>query len=442
MGLLPNKIIRDLEYRRFYSVDASGFSITPDAVYMPSNVNNIRKIIRYAINNNTTITCRGGGTGLAGGALNSGIILDMKLLNNMELNNNVLSAGSGVYRRMLDKKLNSKSRFFGPNPSVGPYCTVGGMIANNAAGSHSIKYGCTIDNLIKITIIDGRDDIVTLPDDEHYSGAIHDICSDADLDAYPHTKKNSSGYRLDAVTSPDNSHKVIAASEGTLGVIISADLKTHAKPSSIHMMVISYADKYVAAADCIEISKLNPSSLEIMGPGILHYANVTLFVEFDVPPSQWRDKLYDIINGKILLYDTDAYRWWSRRSSALSRTLLYYRDTPDIIEDAAVPLEKISNLIELLHKLEEKSCKKVYYYGHVGDGNIHVRHPADRHLSKWYLENIININGTITAEHGDGIGRTSYVLQQYGDKNYDAFLRLKKLFDPYNIFNPGKIIYH
>lgn len=440
MGLLPDKIIRDLQYRRFYSVDASGFSIIPDAVYMPSNVDSIRRMVQYAIHNNTTITCRGGGTGLVGGALNSGIIMDMRLFNDVILNNNVLSVGSGVSKGVLDHTLESGSRFFGPNPSVGPYCTVGGMVANNAAGSRSLKYGCTIDNLLKTTIVDGRGDTVTLPDDEYYAGMIHDICSDADPDVYPHTTKNSSGYRLDAITSYENSHKVVAASEGTLGVIVSVDLKTYAKPESVHLAVISYTDEHAAVSDCMNILKLNPSSLEIMGPGLLHDADTILFAEFDTPTIQWYDKLSDTINGKILQCSTDTQKWWYRRSSALSRTMSYYNDVPNIIEDVAVPVEETPRLMELLHRLEDESGKKAYYYGHIGNGNIHVHHPADRHLSRWYLDNIISINGTITAEHGDGISRTPFVAQQYNSKNYDAFLRLKKLFDPYNIFNPGKII--
>lgn len=443
MGLLQNKIIKDLSYRRFYSVDASGFSIIPDSVYVPSNIEDIQHIIRHATHNNTTITCRGGGTGLTGGALNSGIILDMKLFNDLALNNDVLSAGSGVYKGTLDKILESESRLYGPNPSVGPYCTVGGMVANNAAGSHSLKYGCTIDNLIKITIIDGRGDIITLPDDEHYSGIIYDICSDVDLDMYPCTTKNSSGYRLDAATTPKDSHKVVAASEGTLGVIVSVDLKTFTKPSLVYLVIISYADGHAAASDCINILKLNPLSLEIMGPGVLcDDDNTVLFVEFDVPLVQWYDTLHNIAQGKIILCKdkSDAQIWWSRRSSALSRTMSYYRDTPDIIEDVAVPPEKIPSLMELLYELERRSSQKVYYYGHIGNGNIHVRHPANRHLSKWYLDNIMQMHGTITAEHGDGLGRTPYVAQQYGDKNYNAFLRLKELFDPYTIFNPGKVV--
>lgn len=442
MGLLQNKIIKDLQYRRFYSVDASGFSIMPDSVCTPSNIGDIQHIIHHAIHNSTTITCRGGGTGLTGGALNSGIILDMKMFDNIALNNDVLSAGSGVYKGRLDKILESESRLYGPNPSVGPYCTVGGMVANNAAGSRSLKYGCTIDNLIRVTMVDGRGDVITLPDDEHYSGIIHDICSDADLDMYPRTTKNSSGYRLDAVATPKDSHKVVAASEGTLGVTVSVDLKTFAKPSPVHLVMISHTDGHAAASDCINISKLNPLSLEIMGPGVLYDDTTVLFVEFDVPPAQWHDTLHNMTRGKIILCDdeSDARIWWSRRSSALSRTMSYYSDTPDIIEDAAVPLEKLPSLIDLLCELEGRSSQKAYYYGHIGNGNIHVRHPANKHLSKWYLDSIMQMHGTITAEHGDGIGRTRYVAQQYGGKNYDAFLRLKKLFDPHAIFNPGKIV--
>ena len=121
--------------------------------------------------------------------------------------------------------------------------------------------------------------------------------------------------------------------------------------------------------------------------------------------------------------------------------------TPHIIEDAAVPLEKIPNLFSTLKKIEKKYQAKMVIYGHIGNGNMHVRLIMEKNKTKLikniaieYFNDVIKNQGTISAEHGDGLARSEFIKQQYGEKNFRTFKKIKQLMDPNYILNPGKII--
>ena len=120
---------------------------------------------------------------------------------------------------------------------------------------------------------------------------------------------------------------------------------------------------------------------------------------------------------------------------------------PNIIEDVSVPIENILKLFLTLKKINKKYKTKSIAYGHAGNGNIHIRLIAQRKnkkmikkLATQYFDSAINLEGTITAEHGDGLARSEFVKKQYGQKNYKIFKKIKMFFDPENILNPGKII--
>ena len=139
---------------RFYSVDSSFYKKNPKVVVFPKHASQISKIIKFASRENIPIVARGGSTGLVGSALTNGIILDMKHFNRIRVFNNHIAVGSGVSKGQTDQVLLKHRKFLGPNPSVGPYCTIGGMISTNASGTKSLKYGSVIDNLLSIRIID------------------------------------------------------------------------------------------------------------------------------------------------------------------------------------------------------------------------------------------------------------------------------------------------
>lgn len=448
-GKDPLPLLEEPHYLQYYSVDASGYCVKPSAVTFPETERDVVRLVRLAISQGTSVTARGGGTGLVGGSLNRGIILDMYKFRDVCTNVDTVDAGPGVPRGMLDKMLERSSRFFAPNPSVGRYCTVGGMVATNASGSRSLKYGSTVDNLEEVTLVDGRGDIVTLPQDKDYSRRVAQICRQADLKSYPATTKNSCGYRLDTVLSAAESHRVVAASEGTLGVIISARLRTFPTPRERRLVVIGYNSEQEAALDCPGIVQYRPSALEVVGPDVLEYAMMPaaclLLAEFDTPADEWEARLRNIISGKILDNVTGyaAERWWRRRDASLAASLRLAGNasSPSIIEDAAVPLARLPDLFDAIGELRRRTGNRVFYYGHAGNGNIHVRTATDAGTdTEWYLDTVMDMGGTITGEHGDGIARTRFVKKQYGEKNHALFVDLKRVFDPHNILNPGKIV--
>ncbi|MDR3781748.1 MAG: FAD-binding oxidoreductase, partial [Candidatus Nitrosotalea sp.] len=146
IGVRLSKIVKctvlwDNYTRNFYSVDSSSYISRPSVVVIPRNESDIIKIIRFAKRYQISVTPRGAGTGLVGSALGRGIIIDMKNIDEIKLGNNFVKVGTGVFKGHLDKILEKHGRFIGPNPSIGPFCTIGGMIGTNASGTHSLKYG-------------------------------------------------------------------------------------------------------------------------------------------------------------------------------------------------------------------------------------------------------------------------------------------------------------
>jgi len=154
------------EFRKFYSVDASAYQIIPKIVVIAKNEKDVIKTIKIAKKFKTSVTVRGAGTGLVGSALNNGIIMDMKNLDSIKLNKKSIVVSSGVLKGKLDKELEKVGKFFPPNPSIGNFCSIGGMLGNNSSGSRSLKYGSMIDNVSEITFIDGNGNKIKLPENK------------------------------------------------------------------------------------------------------------------------------------------------------------------------------------------------------------------------------------------------------------------------------------
>ncbi|RMW38473.1 MAG: FAD-binding oxidoreductase [Nitrosopumilus sp.] len=458
--IIKGEVHSKKEYRDFYSVDASSYQIIPKLIVIAKNEKDVINTIKIANKFKTNVTVRGAGTGLVGSALNNGIILDMKNFDSIKIRKNYALVETGVVKGKLDKKLEKSKKFFPPNPSVGSFCSIGGMLGNNSSGSRSLKYGSMIDNVLEITFIDGNGKKIILPKDEKISKKIKRKIK-IDQKKIPNVSKNSSGYRIDKIITTKDSHKIIVGSEGTLGIIVSAKLKIKNIPKRRILFVVEYGSIKSAISDCISINKTNPSAMEFVDKITLQQINhnfqkdtkCLLFVEYDEKINENEKQFKARISGKIvkkLTKKQDIFKWWKYRDSSLFYSLKSIKKEsriPHVIEDAAVPIEKLPVFFKILEKINKKFKTKSVIYGHIGNGNLHVRLIGKRNnlilvknIAKQYFEEIIKMNGTITAEHGDGLARSEFIKKQYGKINYQTFEAIKKIFDPNDILNPGKII--
>ncbi len=451
----------DKEILDFYSVDSSSYLIRPKVVVLPKTLQEVSSIVKFAASYKIPVIARGAGTGLVGSAIGDGIIIDLKNFNKISVLKSSVVVGAGVLKGNLDQALKKKKKFFGPNPSVGPYCTIGGMISANASGSRTLKYGASIDNLQEITIVDGKGRVLKLPSKNPLEKRIFSIAKSADMKNFPKVSKNSCGYRLDAITSEKKSCKIFSGSEGTLGIIISAKLKIYKIPNKKSLQIISYDSSVKAAKDCPQIIKLKPSALEFVDKPTLKNirykipakTQCLLFAEFDERINEKSKRLKQIIHGKVIRHlnkENDINKWWRFRDSSLSfslKSIAKDERAPHIIEDGTVPVEKLDRLILLISEIKKISKGRIITYGHAGNGNLHVRlisknknKKTVERIAKHYFSKIIELGGTISGEHGDGLARSKFVKIQYDKKTYQAFKKIKKLLDPVGILNPDKVI--
>lgn len=465
LKILESKIQGDIhstkEFREFYSVDASSYKIIPKIIVIPKNEKDVIQTVKIAKKMKTSVTVRGAGTGLVGSALNSGIILDMKNFDSIKLGKNYVDVGTGTIKGKLDKKLEASKKFFAPNPSIGSFCSVGGMLGNNSSGSRSLKYGSVLDNVLEITYVDGDGNKIVLPKNKTKSKKILEIANSIDYKKFPNVTKNSSGYRLDKIKTIHDTHKIIIGSEGTLGIILSAKLKIKNKPKKRILFVIEYDSIIKAAKNCVKINNTLPSAVEFVDKTTLRQikckfdkkSKCLLFVEYDNSIRSSEKALREIITGNIvkkLQNKSEIEKWWRYRDSSLYYSLKAIKKDnriPHVIEDAAVPTENLPKLFLILNKINKKYNTKSIVYGHAGNGNVHIRLISNRkkietvkNIAIEYFHEIFKMGGTITAEHGDGLARSEFIKKQYGERNYKKFKKIKNYFDPKNILNPGKII--
>ena len=174
--IIKGDVLWDDEILNYYSVDSSSFQIKPNVVVIPRTEKEVISVIKFANKNKISVTVRGGGTGLVGGALNKNIIMDLKKLDKIKVQKKFVVVGAGTSKGRLDKVLKIKGKFFPPNPSVGPYCALGGILGNNASGSRTLKYGSAIDNVQEITFVDGLGKRIILTKKSTYWGENNQLC--------------------------------------------------------------------------------------------------------------------------------------------------------------------------------------------------------------------------------------------------------------------------
>lgn len=499
------EVLLDALARAVYSTAADIFRIPPAGVIWPLDERDAAAVLAWAHRRAESglqripIIPRGAGTGVAGQAIGTGLILDLSrhFRGILEL---TPQAGSikvqpGVICDDLNRALARFGYAFPPDPSSSAYCTIGGMVSTNAAGAHTIRYGATIDYVQSLEAVLADGERVSFeeiplssldgPAPQRESRA-HQlarqvariiVAAQSEIEAFtPKTLKNSSGYRLDRVIQDGkvNLSRLITGSEGTLAVVTSARLRVLPRPLATGTAV-AFFHTLEEAGRCVHaIRALGPSALDMMDGRALEVvrqgrpdlaalirqpAEALLFVEFqeqsDPAVAERLNQLREACSGAQMvlspLDDEQRQAFWTVRKAFLP--LLYRskdrRQAVAFVEDVTVPPEHVVEYIRAFYAILDRHGVQAALSGHAGDGNFHARpfldlgEPADRDKMKAIAEEVfelvMRLGGTLSGEHGDGLVRTPFLPRQFGPL-YERFVQIKRLFDPHGILNPGKII--
>lgn len=442
-----DSVLTTMEERYCYSTDASNFENKgkiPDLVIFVETIDEVQKILKFANEHEIPIVSRGAGTNMVGACVCSkgGIVLNFSKMNRiLELNakDMTVKVEPGVLLGNLKSAVEEKGLFYPPDPSNFKVSTVGGSIAMSSGGAKAFKYGTTKDYILSLKVVTADGNLITV-------GA--------------ETMKNSVGYHL---------AQLMVGSEGTLGIIVEATLKLIPKPLS-NQLVVAYFNSVLdamSAVNNITEAHLYPASIDFMDKnsiltvedfmkcGLKVDNECLLLLDFDSYSSEiseecLRAKNILTKNGATVVDlpdDIETENIWQARRTSYSATT---RLAPDVVtDDVIVPRSKLSILLESCNALAEKYSLKVCVVGHVGDGNIHPQIALNldnenefRNLMAYKAELytiVKELGGSISAEHGVGLEKSSHMPNTIDEKSIEYMKMIKKIFDPNNILNPGKI---
>ncbi len=474
--------------RQLYATDASLYQIEPLAVAFPKTAREASAIIQAAAEAGTTVIPRGAGTGLSGGAVGDGLVVDFarhnRIIGKLNLEKRTVRVGTGVVLDQLNQFLHPQGLRFGPDVATSSRATIGGMIANDSSGSHTPVYGTTAQHVSELDIVLADGQVVTVaPGLNTLAKQCELVESLTELNSLqiaeqfpPGLLKRWPGYALArAASEPKNLLNILSGSEGTLAAIVSAELKVVPLPEERGVGLLFFASVTEAMQAANELLDLNPAAIEhIDRPlfeqthGQREFQAARDLLELDAKPCEAiliveffegaREKLASLekrnlgLRKRILETDAEANLVWALRKAGLSLLTSRKGDAKPVtcIEDSAVRPRDLPAYVGELQKLMSRLGLQASYYGHAAAGLLHVRpvldlHHADdlkkfRQIADEVAALVAQFKGTISGEHGVGITRTEFLKQQVGDEMYSLMRQIKKSFDPNNLFNPGKII--
>ena len=494
--LIRGEVCADDLHRAMLATDGSIFSLTPTAVVYPRTTADVQQVVRFAAARNIPVHSRGAGSGLCGGALGHGIVVDftrhMNRLIRLDTETRTFECEPGYRLGELQARLQGEGLFFPPDPSSGEYATFGGMFGTNASGSHSVKYGNVADYIEDAEIVLSTGErlrlaairstpIPALPPALRQLAELYTDNAALIEAAYPDTPYNSAGYNLRGLVKDGHldPRRLWAGSEGTLGITTRLKFRLIDKP--LHdTLVVAYMDDVVASAEAVlQILPMGPSGIEVMDKSLLDVAKANdptlaavlpadldhlLLIEFDgrdaATCADHARQVQDLLQKEG--YTQRAYsavtpdekeRFWSVRKAAVP--ILHKLRGPKkilaLVEDAAVPIENLVGFYRGIYEVMGRYGVDFVIVGHIAKGLLHTRPLLDlkdtedvlllKRIADDYYLMVQALGGTVSGEHGDGRLRSAYIKRRYPEI-YDLFQRTKHLLDPRNLLNPEIITHH
>jgi glycolate oxidase len=439
------KVFAEREYLLAYAYDATALEYLPDAVVFPENEQDIAAVIRICRQHRVPLIPRGAGVGYTGGSLavNGGIVLVFTRMNRilrLDTGNFLAEVEPGVITEDLQAAAEKKGLFYPPDPASLKTSTIGGNVAENAGGPRCFKYGVTGNYVLGLEAFLMNDEKIRL-------GA--------------HTIKNVAGYDLKAL---------LIGSEGTLAVISKVILRLLPLPPQRLLFQVDFETLAEGAQFVQKVihSHIEPAVLEFMDKRSLQavyaYQQMTLaerieaavLIEIDGSRSQVAERetlLRKIIEASdqvdwvmATTFAEQEALWQTRRNISPAIATLKPKK---INEDIVVPAALIPDMVSYIEHLAEEFVLCIILFGHFGDGNIHTNlmvDPADSAEMKRVeivldkiFSRVVELGGTISGEHGIGLSKKPFMHYQFSPLEMQLFRDIKKVFDPLNLLNPGKI---
>jgi FAD/FMN-containing dehydrogenase/Fe-S oxidoreductase len=483
--------------RLLYSTDASIYEIEPMGVILPRTREDVFAAMEITRDFETPVLPRGAGTSLAGQTVGDAVVLDMSKYLNRVLDVNTEERWAlvepGVIQEQLNLHLKPKGFLFGPDTSTANRATLGGMMGNNSAGSHSILYGKTIDHVLEthVVLASGEQRVFReIPTADAklmtgLEGRIAQIVEDNrdEIDRrFPRIQRRVSGYNLDEFVRNGkfNLSKLVVGSEGTLATIHQAKVRIEPRPAATALCVVHFKDIVESIRATDFILPFKPSAIELVDDLILNLARgslelsrqmgfidgvpgAILLVEFygdgelelrskieSLEATLKREKLgYAYVRS----FDAaDQARIWKLRKAGLGLLLGMKGERKPIafVEDCAVDPSRLSEFFVRFREVIHKYDTTAGYYGHASVGCLHIRPLINtksrreiqvmKDMTDEIADLVMEFGGGMSGEHGDGLARSHLNEKLFGHQLYKAFQNVKLAFDPDGRMNPGKIV--
>lgn len=445
--ILPaDAILASEEDRRPYECDGlSVYRRLPMLVVLPETIEQVQEIMRICAAHKVPVVSRGAGTGLSGGALplEDGVLLSLSKFNRIlaiDTRNRTARVQPGVRNLAITEAVARHGLYYAPDPSSQIACSIGGNVAENAGGVHCLKYGLTVNNILKLEIVT-------------FDGERLTIGSDA-LDA--------PGYDLLALMS---------GSEGMLGVIVEVTVKLLPAPEAVQTLLAAFDDVSNAADAVGRIigAGIIPAGLEMMdnpairaaedfaAAGYPRDAAAILLCELDGPAQEVDAevaKVQEVLGEckasevRLARSPAERERFWKGRKSAFPAV---GRLSPDYYcMDGTIPRHRLPEVLQGIEDLSREYDLRVANVFHAGDGNLHplilfdANKPGELErteaMGARILRLCVQVGGTITGEHGVGIEKVDSMCSQFSPAELEQMHAVKAAFDPDTLLNPGKAV--
>jgi FAD/FMN-containing dehydrogenase len=503
---LIGEVITSMSARKYFSTDGGVFEVLPSMIVYPQNENDVRKTAKFAWQlaergRILPITARGRGSDQAGAAIGTGIVLvfpaHMNKILELDARSGSVLVEPGLVYAKLQQTLHTHKRFLPPFPSSIEFATMGGAVANNAAGEKTVKYGNTRDYTEALRVVLANGEVIEtrrLSKRElnkkmglsNFEGEIYRALDGLIEEHKDELKmldlgvsKNSAGYCLQQVKQKGSFDltPLLVGSQGTLGIVTEAQFHTEPYNPATTLIAAFFDDIGTAEQAVMELNRLpdRPSALEVVDDNLLNlldeynpnqlkgiiekpFSKLIVLVEFDNANERTQKKMskraVKIIEKYGGRYDKqtdkdEKEKLWKIRHSAAS--VITHVDGNSkalpIIEDGIVPEGKLGEYMDGIYKIFEKYHLKVAIWGHAGNANLHMQPFLDLSMVgdrqkvfkiiDDYYSLVIGLGGSTSGEHSDGRLRAPYLKQLYGDSAYSLFQKVKEIFDPHGILNPG-----